>query len=53
VLNPVPIAPTFNDKTDPPDIKIEIPRNLCGTLEFSRAQEMIDFGYKKCKKVLG
>ena len=125
VLNPVPIAPTFNDKTDltiavnlggnidlslnevvedeadtfhekvieylkdiaipdsftsqtsmikiadqsfdamqgtiarmklsayPPDIEIEIPRNLCGTLEFNRAQEMIDYGYEKCKKVLG
>ncbi|WP_415408012.1 patatin-like phospholipase family protein [Sulfurovum sp. CS9] len=125
VLNPVPIAPTFNDKTDltiavnlggdidvsltevvedevdsfhekvieylkdvaipdtftsrnsmikiadqsfdamqgtiarmklsayPPDIEIEIPRNLCGTLEFTRAQEMIDYGYEKCKKVFG
>ena len=125
VLNPVPIAPTFNDKTDltiavnlggdtdlsltevveeeadtfhekvigylkdiaipdtftsqtsmikiadqsfdamqgtiarmklsayPPDIEIEIPRNLCGTLEFNRAQEMIDYGYAKCNKVLG
>ena len=37
----------------PPDIEIEIPRNLCGTLEFNRAQEMIDYGYEKCKKVLG
>jgi NTE family protein len=125
VLNPVPIAPTFNDKTDltiavnlggdidlsltevaedeadtfhekvieylkdiaipdtftssnsmiriadqsfdamqgtiarmklsayPPDIEIEIPRNLCGTLEFTRAQEMIDYGYAKCKEIFG
>ena len=125
VLNPVPIAPTFNDKTDltiavnlggdidlslteavedeadtfhekvieylkdiaipdtftsqtsmikiadqsfdamqgtiarmklsayPPDIEIEIPRNLCGTLEFNRAQEMIDYGYAKCKEIFG
>ena len=37
----------------PPDIEIEIPRYLCGTLEFTRAQEMIDYGYEKCKKVLG
>lgn len=37
----------------PPDIEIAIPRNLCGTLEFTRAQEMIDYGYDKCKQVLG
>lgn len=125
VLNPVPIAPTFNDKTDltiavnlggavdpkynttdneetdsvsekiiaylqsasiadrlignnsmykvadrsfdamqgtiarmklsayPPDIEIEIPRNLCGTLEFNRVEEIIEYGYKKCQEILG
>ena len=37
----------------PPDIEIEIPRNLCGTLEFTRAEEMIDYGYTKCQKILG
>ena len=37
----------------PPDIEIEIPRNLCGTLEFTRAQEMIDYGYNKCKEIFG
>jgi NTE family protein len=37
----------------PPDIEIEIPRNLCGTLEFTRAQEMIDYGYDKCKEIFG
>ena len=35
----------------PPDIEIEIPRNLCGTLEFNRAKEIIDYGYKKCHEV--
>jgi len=31
----------------PPDIEIEIARNACGTLEFDRAAEMIEIGYKK------
>ncbi len=31
----------------PPDIVIEIARNACGTLEFDRASEMIDLGYKQ------
>ena len=30
----------------PPDIIIELPRNLCGTLEFDRADEMIEAGYR-------
>lgn len=30
----------------PADIVIEIARNACGTLEFDRAQEMIDLGYQ-------
>jgi NTE family protein len=30
----------------PPDYTIEIPRNACGTLEFDRASEMIELGYK-------
>ena len=29
----------------PPDIILEVPRNCCGTLEFNRAAEMIEFGY--------
>jgi len=37
----------------PPDIEIQIPRNLCGTLEFTRAEEMIEYGYAKCQKILG
>jgi len=35
----------------PPDIEIEVPRNLCGTLEFNRADEMISYGYKLCEKL--
>lgn len=36
----------------PPDIEIEFARNLCGTLEFTRAEEMIEHGYKKCEEIL-
>jgi NTE family protein len=34
----------------PADIVIEIPRNACGTLEFDRAEEMIELGYQAAKK---
>ena len=33
----------------PADYIIEIARNCCGSLEFDRAQEMIDLGYKKAQ----
>lgn len=36
----------------PADCVIEIPRNACGTLEFDRADEMIDLGYQKAKEQL-
>jgi NTE family protein len=36
----------------PPDIIIEIPRNACRTLEFDRASEMIELGYRKAKERL-
>jgi len=36
----------------PPDIEITIARNACGTLEFNRASEMIELGYKETKKAL-
>jgi len=36
----------------PPDHVIEIARNVCGTLEFDRAKEMIDLGYKKADEAL-
>jgi NTE family protein len=36
----------------PPDIVIEIPRNACRALEFDRASEMIELGYRKAKECL-
>ena len=36
----------------PPDIVIEIARNACGTLEFDRADEMIELGRSKAKECL-
>ncbi|HAA02538.1 MAG TPA: serine protease [Syntrophobacteraceae bacterium] len=36
----------------PPDILIEIARNACRTLEFDRASEMIELGYKKAEECL-
>lgn len=33
----------------PPDLEIEIARNACGTLEFERAEEMINLGYEKAQ----
>ncbi len=33
----------------PADFNIEIARNACGTLEFDRASEMIELGYKKAQ----
>jgi NTE family protein len=34
----------------PPDIEIDVPRNLCGTFEFNRAKEVVDYGYELCAK---
>ena len=36
----------------PPDIVIEIARNACQTLEFDRASEMIELGYRRAKECL-
>ncbi len=36
----------------PPDIVIEIARNACRTLEFDRASEMIELGYRRAKECL-
>lgn len=36
----------------PPDIVIEIARNACQTLEFDRASEMIELGYRKARERL-
>ncbi|MGL1888423.1 MAG: patatin-like phospholipase family protein [Reichenbachiella sp.] len=30
---------------NPPDVCIDVPRNKCGTLEFEKAPEMIEYGY--------
>jgi len=37
----------------PPDFLIEIARNQCGTMEFDRADEMIELGYQKTRELLG
>ncbi len=34
----------------PPDVQIDIPRDLCGMLEFNRANEIIDYGYQRAKE---
>ena len=36
----------------PADRYIEIPRNACKTLEFDRADEMIELGYQKTEEML-
>ena len=33
----------------PSDVEIEIARNLCGTFEFHKSQELIEYGYNLCK----
>jgi NTE family protein len=35
-----------------PDIMVEVPRNLCGWFDFDRADELIDFGYKRAEESL-
>lgn len=37
----------------PPDKIINIPQNLCGTFEFDRAEELIEYGYQAAQRVLG
>jgi NTE family protein len=36
----------------PPDIEISIPINLCGMFEFTRAKEIIEYGYERAKESL-
>jgi NTE family protein len=36
----------------PPDMILEVPRNLCGMLEFDRAAEMIELGYNIAAKTI-
>ncbi|MEA2072146.1 MAG: patatin-like phospholipase family protein [Campylobacterota bacterium] len=35
--------------TYPADIEIDVPRNLCGTFDFNKAEEIIKYGYKLCE----
>jgi NTE family protein len=37
----------------PPDIELVIPNNVCGTLEFDRAEQMIQLGYELAERRLG
>ncbi len=34
--------------TYPPDIEIDVPRNLCGTFDFNKADKIIEYGYNLC-----
>lgn len=36
----------------PPDLTIDIPRNVCSTLEFHRAAEMIELGYNSAQRTI-
>ncbi|WNC68970.1 patatin-like phospholipase family protein [Thalassotalea nanhaiensis] len=36
----------------PPNVLIEIPRNACGTMEFSKANEMIALGYERAEQAM-
>lgn len=36
----------------PPDLIIDIPRNICKTMEFHRANELIEVGYKRAFSLL-
>ena len=36
----------------PPDCVIEIPANLCGLMDFDRADELIEYGYRQAAEVL-
>lgn len=37
---------------NPPDYLIDVPRNKCGTLDFDRSEELIEYGYFMADKVL-
>jgi len=37
----------------PPDVELILPNNVCGTLEFDRAREMIAAGYELAERGLG
>ena len=35
----------------PSDIEVDVPINLCGTFEFHKAAELIEYGYNLCKTI--
>ncbi len=37
--------------TYPPDVEIDIPKNICGTFDFNKAEKIIEFGYNACAKI--
>jgi len=37
----------------PPDFELEMPRNICETLDFHLAEQMIEFGYQRAQERLG
>jgi len=39
-------------KTTPPDMLIEIPRDVCGVFDFSKARELIDLGREIAKEAI-
>lgn len=36
----------------PPDLILDIPQNLCGTMEFDKAEQVIAYGYQAADKLL-
>ena len=42
----------FKLAANSPDIVIEIPRNICTWFEFDRAEELIEFGYKRTSEAI-
>ena len=36
--------------TYPPDVEIDVPRNLCGTFDFNKADKIIEYGYNLCNE---
>jgi len=37
--------------TYPPDVEIDVPRNLCGTFDFNKADKIIAYGYNLCNEI--
>lgn len=36
----------------PPDIELEVPRNICGIFDFDKVEEVMAYGYNLCEKTL-